>query len=60
MIQTFSAGVDHLPFTAIPDNVEIYSNAGAYSIPVAEHAWAMILTLAKGLHKRAKRQGVPK
>ncbi len=52
VIQTFSAGVDHLPFTAIPSNVEIYSNAGgAYSVPVAEHAWAMILTLAKGLHK---------
>ncbi len=52
MIQTFSAGVDHLPFAAIPNNIEIYSNAGgAYSVPVAEHAWAMILTLAKGLHK---------
>ncbi len=51
VIQTFSAGVDHLPFPAIPSNVEIYSNAGAYSVPVAEHAWAMILTLAKGLHR---------
>ena len=51
VIQTFSAGVDHLPFSAIPSNIEIYSNAGAYSVPVAEHAWAMILTLAKGLHR---------
>lgn len=51
-IQLFSAGVDHMPFSAIPSNVKIYSNAGAYSVPVAEHAWAMILTLAKGLHSR--------
>ena len=51
VIQTFSAGVDHLPFPVIPSNIEIYSNAGAYSVPVAEHAWAMILTLAKGLHR---------
>ncbi|BDR91836.1 2-hydroxyacid dehydrogenase [Vulcanisaeta souniana] len=51
VIQTFSAGVDHLPFPVIPSNIEVYSNAGAYSVPVAEHAWAMILTLAKGLHR---------
>ncbi len=51
VIQTFSAGVDHLPFQAIPSNVRIYSNAGAYSEPVAEHAWALILALAKGLHR---------
>jgi Lactate dehydrogenase and related dehydrogenases len=51
VIQTFSAGVDHLPFQAIPGNIKIYSNAGAYSEPVAEHAWALILALAKGLHK---------
>ncbi|MGC8607912.1 MAG: 2-hydroxyacid dehydrogenase [Vulcanisaeta sp.] len=51
VIQTYSAGVDHLPFSVIPSNIEVYSNAGAYSVPVAEHAWAMILTLAKGLHK---------
>ncbi|MGC9153790.1 MAG: 2-hydroxyacid dehydrogenase [Vulcanisaeta sp.] len=51
VLQTFSAGVDHLPYSVIPGNVEIYSNAGAYSEPVAEHAWAMILALAKGLHR---------
>lgn len=51
MIQTFSAGVDHLPFNVIPIHVRIHSNAGAYSVPVAEHAWSMILALAKGLHR---------
>ncbi|MGC8632730.1 MAG: 2-hydroxyacid dehydrogenase [Thermoprotei archaeon] len=48
-IQTFSAGVDHLPFRVIPKGVRIFSNAGAYSIPVAEHAFALILYLAKRL-----------
>ncbi len=49
-IQTFTAGVDHLPFEAIPKGVKVFSNAGAYSIPVAEHAWALLLYLAKGVN----------
>lgn len=57
VIQTFSAGVDHLPYRSIPSNVKIYSNAGAYSVPVAEHAWALILTLAKGVHSRLMDRG---
>ncbi len=52
VIQTFSAGVDHLPYGVIPGKVRIFSNAGAYSEPVAEHAWAMILALAKGVYSR--------
>jgi len=51
-IQTFSAGVDHLPFKLIPPGVKVFSNAGAYSRPVAEHAWALILHLAKGINIR--------
>ena len=54
-IQTFSAGVDHLPFEYIPRSVKIFSNAGAYSKPVAEHAWALILSLAKGINIRDKK-----
>ncbi|KUO92283.1 MAG: hydroxyacid dehydrogenase [Thermocladium sp. ECH_B] len=50
VIQTFSAGVDHLPFNKIPPNVVVLSNAGAYSKPVAEFAWSLVLTLAKGLN----------
>ncbi len=49
MIQTMSAGVDMLDFTGIPDDIIVCSNAGAYSIPVAEHAVAMGVTLAKNL-----------
>jgi phosphoglycerate dehydrogenase-like enzyme len=47
MIQTISAGVDHLDFGSVPDSVLICSNAGAFSEPVAEHAFAMILSVKK-------------
>jgi len=49
VIQTVSAGVDGLPFKAIPDAVTVLSNAGAYAEPMAEHAFSMILALAKNL-----------
>ncbi|AWR96757.1 3-phosphoglycerate dehydrogenase [Acidianus sulfidivorans JP7] len=55
VIQTFSAGVDDFPFHLLPPNVIVFSNAGAYSLPVAEHAFSLILTLAKGLNKEMKR-----
>lgn len=47
VIQTISAGVDHLEFSKLPDGVEMYSNAGTFSDPVAEHAFAMILAHEK-------------
>lgn len=47
MIQTVSAGVDHLKFNELPTGVMLCSNAGAFSDPVAEHAFAMILAHAK-------------
>jgi len=54
VIQTFSAGVDDVPFSKIPSNVKIFSNAGAYALPVAEHAFGLILSLAKGINKRKR------
>ncbi|ARM75241.1 2-hydroxyacid dehydrogenase [Acidianus manzaensis] len=55
VIQTFSAGVDDFPFHLLPPGVKLFSNAGAYSLPVAEHAFSLILTLAKGINKEMKR-----
>jgi lactate dehydrogenase-like 2-hydroxyacid dehydrogenase len=54
VIQTYSAGVDDLNFNIIPESVIILSNAGAYSRSVAEHAWAIAFTLAKGVGLRKK------
>ncbi|MDA4124167.1 MAG: 3-phosphoglycerate dehydrogenase [Thaumarchaeota archaeon] len=59
MVQTMSAGVDSLDFTLLADGVIVCSNAGAYTGPVAEHAWGVLLGLAKGLHAR-KQQVVPR
>ncbi|BDC00109.1 2-hydroxyacid dehydrogenase [Saccharolobus caldissimus] len=54
VIQTFSAGVDDLDFSVIPPHVKVFSNAGAYSLSVAEHTWALILALAKGVGTRKR------
>lgn len=53
-IQTFSAGVDDIDFSSIPPNVRVFSNAGAFSLPVAEQAWGLAITLAKGINIRKK------
>lgn len=47
MVQTVSAGVDHLDFSRLNGNIVLCSNAGAFSDPVAEHAFAMILAHVK-------------
>ncbi len=53
-IQLFSAGVDDVPFGLISSKVRLFSNAGAYSNAVSEHAWALILASAKGVGRRDK------
>lgn len=53
-IQLFSAGAEDLNFSLIPPNVSIFSNAGAYSSSATEHAWALLLTLAKDIKNRGK------
>jgi len=54
IIQTFSAGVDDFPFELLRKGQELFSNAGAYSTSVAEHAFGLILTLAKGVGLKKK------
>ncbi len=49
LIQTLSAGVDLLDFNQIPDNITVGSNAGAFALPVAEHAVSMAMALSKNL-----------
>ncbi len=51
-IQTFTAGVDDLPFELIPPNVKIFSNAGVYSQSVSEHALALVLALSKNVNRK--------
>ncbi len=51
-VQTMSAGVDGLDFRSIPEDVAVFSNAGAFTEPVAEHAWGLALGAAKGLLAR--------
>ena len=55
MVQAMSAGVDALDFRDIPPEVKVFSNAGAYTRPVAEHAWGLLLGVAKGVHVRDAR-----
>lgn len=49
LLQSLSAGVEHLPFDRIPEHVMVASNAGAYGRSGAEHALAMALALLKRL-----------
>lgn len=52
MVQTLSAGVDGLDFEALPPGVQVFSNAGAFTGSVGEHAWGLLLGVAKGIHLR--------
>ena len=52
LIQLLSAGADGVDFTAIPEHVVLAGNVGAYAAPIAEHAVAMSLALARRLPQR--------
>jgi len=55
MVQTLSAGVDALDFHFLPPGIEVFSNAGAFTDNVAEHAWGILLGVAKGIHVRSQK-----
>ena len=48
-IQLLSAGAVHMPFADLPPRIIVASNPSAYAAPMAEHAMAMTLALAKHL-----------
>src|SRR2546423_2038539 len=54
MIQSLVAGVDHFPFERFPPSAIVCSNAGAYSVSVAEHAMALLLAAAKDVVPRTE------
>src|SRR5436309_8315924 len=60
MIQSLVAGVDHFPFERFPPSAIVCSNAGAYSISVAEHAMALLLAATKDVVARTEeiRRGI--
>lgn len=60
LVQVVLAGVNHVPFERIPPGVVVCSNAGAYSVSVAEHAMALLLAAAKDVPRRTEevRRGV--
>lgn len=54
-VQLLSAGADAAAFRVIPPGATIACNAGAYAVPVAEHALALTLALAKRLPYNQRR-----
>lgn len=52
MVQSMAAGVDAFDFGSLPSGARVYSNAGAFTDAVAEHAWGLLLGAAKGVSSR--------
>jgi phosphoglycerate dehydrogenase-like enzyme len=55
LLQSMSAGVDFIDFAAIPQQVTLCSNAGAYKEPIAEHVFGMVLYFGKHLVRNHER-----
>ncbi|MEM0132542.1 MULTISPECIES: 2-hydroxyacid dehydrogenase [unclassified Acidiplasma] len=46
-MQSLSAGVNHVDFSLIPENIKMASNADAWSVPVSEHVMALLLAFTR-------------
>jgi len=59
LIQLVSAGADHIPYEKLRQDIRVASNIGAYAEPMAEHALALALAMAKKLlpHHQELSQG---
>lgn len=59
MMQSFAAGVDQVDFTAIPKDVIVCSNAGAFGGPIAEFILGAVISLGRNfeLHDNELRSG---
>jgi phosphoglycerate dehydrogenase-like enzyme len=59
MIQSLSAGVDHLNFGIIPEKVFVCANAGAFAGPIAEFVFGAVISLGRNLeqHDKEMREG---
>ncbi len=55
VLQSMSAGVDFIDFSAIPPQVTVCSNGGAYGGPIAEHVFAMVLYFGRNLVRNHER-----
>ena len=53
-VQLIYAGADNIPFSLIPEDIILASNAGAFAEPIAEHVLALALALAKNLFPKYK------
>ena len=54
LIQTLTAGTDHIDFSVIPEGVRVQSNAGANARGVAEHGLALVLSAMKRIPWRGR------
>ena len=56
-VQSYSAGMDNFLYPAVTDSdVTVTNMAGMYASQGAEHAWALLLSLARGLPEYVRRQ----
>ncbi len=47
LIQTLTAGTDHIDFSEVPEGVKVQSNAGANARAVAEHGLSLLMAAMK-------------